>query len=317
MYKDKNMKIFNWVTKDTNFDFMKTTKAAFIISSLMVLLSCVCIAVKGFNYGIDFSGGILLEVSSPKVVDLEKIRTDLSDVKLEDINLQTIGENGKDFIIRAQAETLDEKAQMAAVKEIKNSLGNGYEYDRVELVGPQVGGELKKAGVIASVIAILAISAYIWIRFEWQFALGAMIGLLHDLIVTAGLLSFFGFDFSLTTVAALLTLAGYSINDTVVTYDRIRENLQKYKKMKQNDLLNKSINDILSRTILTGLTTIFAAAALFVWGGDALRSFSFTILWGVIIGTYSSIYVCGTFLNLFDLRAAQDEKYINPFGNVD
>ena len=311
------MKIFNWVTKDTNFDFMKTTKAAFIISSLMVLLSCVCIAVKGFNYGIDFSGGILLEVSSPKVVDLEKIRTDLSDVKLEDINLQTIGENGKDFIIRAQAETLDEKAQMAAVKEIKNSLGNGYEYDRVELVGPQVGGELKKAGVIASVIAILAISAYIWIRFEWQFALGAMIGLLHDLIVTAGLLSFFGFDFSLTTVAALLTLAGYSINDTVVTYDRIRENLQKYKKMKQNDLLNKSINDILSRTILTGLTTIFAAAALFVWGGDALRSFSFTILWGVIIGTYSSIYVCGTFLNLFDLRAAQDEKYINPFGNVD
>ena len=137
------------------------------------------------------------------------------------------------------------------------------------------------------------------------------------ILLMAGLLSFFGFDFSLTTVAAILTLAGYSINDTVVTYDRIRENLQKYKKMKQTDLLNKSINDILSRTILTGLTTIFAAAALFIWGGDALRSFSFTILWGVIIGTYSSIYVCGTFLNLFDLRAAQDEKYINPFGNVD
>jgi len=311
------MKIFNWVTKDTNFDFMKTTKVAFIVSSLMVILSCVCIAVKGFNYGIDFSGGILLEVSSPNVVDLEKIRADLSEVNIGEINLQTIGESGKDFIIRAQAESLDEKAQMVAVKEIKNSLGNDYEYERVELVGPQIGSELKKAGIIASVIAVLAISAYIWIRFEWQFALGAMIGLIHDLIITVGLLSFFGFDFSLTTVAALLTLAGYSINDTVVTYDRIRENLQKYKKMKQTDLLNKSINDILSRTILTGLTTIFAAAALFVWGGDALRSFSFTILWGVIIGTYSSIYVCGTFLNLFDLRAAQDEKYINPFGNVD
>jgi len=311
------MKIFNWVTKDTNFDFMKTTKLAFILSSLMVILSCVCIAVKGFNYGIDFSGGILVEVESPNVVDLEKIRTELTGVNLDDINLQTIGESGKEFVIRAQAETLDEKAQMAAVREIKATLGDNYEYNRVELVGPQVGSELKKAGIIASVIAIVAISAYIWIRFEWQFALGAMIGLLHDILITAGLLSFFGFDFSLTTVAAILTLAGYSINDTVVTYDRIRENLQKFKKMKQTDLLNKSINDILSRTILTGLTTIFAATALFVWGGDALRSFSFTILWGVIIGTYSSIYVCGTFLNLFDLRAAQDDKYINPFGNVE
>lgn len=311
------MKIFSWVTKDTNIDFMKTTKLSFILSGLMVVLSCVCIAVKGFNYGIDFSGGILIEVASPQVVDLEKVREQLSHINVGEINLQTIGENGKEFVIRAQAESLDEKAQMAAVNEIKSTLGSDYEYKRVELVGPQVGGELKKAGVIASVIAIFAISAYIWMRFEWQFALGAMIGLIHDMVVTAGLLSLFGFDFSLTTVAALLTLAGYSVNDTVVNYDRIRENLQKFKKMKQTDLLNKSINDILSRTILTGLTTLFAAAALFIWGGDALRSFSFTIMWGVIIGTYSSIYVSGTFLNLFDLRAAQDEKYINPFGNVD
>ena len=311
------MKIFSWVTKDTNIDFMKTTKLSFILSGLMVVLSCVCIAVKGFNYGIDFSGGILIEVASPQVVDLEKVREQLSHINVGEINLQTIGENGKEFVIRAQAESLDEKAQMVAVNEIKSTLGRDYEYKRVELVGPQVGGELKKAGVIASVIAIFAISAYIWMRFEWQFALGAMIGLIHDMVVTAGLLSLFGFDFSLTTVAALLTLAGYSVNDTVVNYDRIRENLQKFKKMKQTDLLNKSINDILSRTILTGLTTLFAAAALFIWGGDALRSFSFTIMWGVIIGTYSSIYVSGTFLNLFDLRAAQDEKYINPFGNVD
>lgn len=311
------MKIFSWVTKDTNIDFMKTTKLSFILSGLMVVLSCVCIAVKGFNYGIDFSGGILIEVESPQVVDLEKVREQLSHINVGEINLQTIGENGKEFVIRAQAESLDEKAQMVAVNEIKSTLGSDYEYKRVELVGPQVGGELKKAGVIASVIAIFAISAYIWMRFEWQFALGAMIGLIHDMVVTAGLLSLFGFDFSLTTVAALLTLAGYSVNDTVVNYDRIRENLQKFKKMKQTDLLNKSINDILSRTILTGLTTLFAAAALFIWGGDTLRSFSFTIMWGVIIGTYSSIYVSGTFLNLFDLRAAQDEKYINPFGNVD
>ena len=311
------MKIFNWVTKDTNFDFMKTAKPTFILSTLMVILSCVSIALKGFNYGIDFSGGILIEAESVNAVNLEDIREKLKDVKLDDINLQTLGESGTEFVIRAQAEALDEKAQMQAVKEIKSVLGNEYEYKRVELVGPQVGGELKRAGIIASVAAILAISLYIWVRFEWQFALGAMIGLIHDMIVTAGLLSFFGFDFSLTTVAALLTLAGYSINYTVVTYDRIRENLQKFKKMNQTELLNKSINDILSRTILTGLTTLFASAALFIWGGEALRSFSFTILWGVIIGTYSSIYVCGTFLNLFDLRAAQDDKYINPFGNVE
>lgn len=311
------MKIFNWVTKDTHIDFMKASKPSFILSGLMVVLSCLCIGIKGFNYGIDFSGGILIEVKSPQAVNLETVRNELTQVKLDDINLQTIGEDGKEFVLRAQAESLDEKAQMAAVQEIKRVLGNDYEYKRVELVGPQVGGELKKAGVIASVIAIMAISAYIWMRFEWQFALGAMIGLVHDMIITAGLLSLFDFDFSLTTVAALLTLAGYSINDTVVNYDRIRENLQKFKKMKQTDLLNKSVNDILSRTILTGLTTLFAAAALFVWGGDTLRSFSFTIVWGVIIGTYSSIYVCGTFLNLFDLRAAQDERYINPFGNVE
>ena len=153
-------------------------------------------------------------------------------------------------------------------------------------------------------------------RFEWQFALGAMIGLIHDLITILGLLSLFGFDFSLTTVAAILTLAGYSVNDTVVTYDRIRENLRKFKKMPQYDLLNKSINDIFSRTILTGLTTMLAAASLFVFGGDTLRSFSFVILWGVVVGSYSSIYVSATFLDFFDLRKQPDEKVINPFGNV-
>ena len=311
------MKIFSWVTKDTNINFMKAAKPTFIISTILVILSFVSMATRGFNYGIDFSGGILIEVESPTAIDMESLRSQISTVKLDDVNLQTVGDSGREFIIRAQAETLDEKAQMAAVNEIKSVLGNDYEYKRVELVGPQVGSELKKAGLFASIGAILAISIYIWIRFEWQFALGAMIGLFHDLIITAGLLSFFHLDFSLTTVAALLTLAGYSVNDTVVTYDRIRENLQKFKRMPQTDLLNKSINDILSRTILTGLTTLLAATALFIWGGDALKSFSFTIVWGIIIGTYSSVYVCGTFLNLFDLRAASDERSINPFGNVE
>ena len=280
------MKLFSWVTKDTSIDFMKARKFTYALSIAMCVLSIVCICVKGFNFGIDFSGGILMELKADQVINL-------------------------------QAETMDEKQQMAVVNTIKQTLGSEYEYRRVELVGPQVGDELKMDGVIASIIAVLAISAYIWFRFEWQFALGAMIGLIHDILTTLGVLSLFGFDFSLTTVAAILTLAGYSVNDTVVTYDRVRENLRKFKKMPQIELLNKSINDIFSRTILTGLTTLLAALALFVFGGDTLKSFSFVIVWGVIVGTYSSIYVSAVFLNLFDLRKHPDEKAINPFGNVE
>ena len=274
------------------------------------------IAFKGFNYGIDFSGGILIELKAEDKINVEEMRNKLDHIDLDDVNIQTIGEIGDEVMIRAQAKGLDEKEQMAAVNEIKSTLGADYEYRKVELVGPQVGDELKKDGIIASVIAILAITAYIWVRFEWQFALGACLGLIHDIVITVGLLSLFDMDFSLTTVAAILTLAGYSVNDTVVTYDRIRENLRKYKKMPQYDLLNKSINDIFSRTILTGLTTLLASTALLIWGGDVLRSFSFTLVWGIIIGTYSSIYVSAVFLNFFDLRKQPDEKVLNPFGNI-
>lgn len=311
------IKIFSWVTKDTNFDFMKTKKITFAVSTIMVLFSIICIAVKGFNFGIDFSGGILMEIKSPEKINVEELRSELGVLDIDDLNLQAIGEEGNEIVIRAQAKDLDEKAQMGIINKIKETLGAKYEYRRIDLVGPQVGDELKKDGIIASVLAVLAITAYVWFRFEWQFALGTIIGLVHDIIVTCGLLSFFGLDFSLTTVAAVLTLAGYSVNDTVVTYDRIRENLQKFKKMNQTDLLNKSLNDILSRTFLTGLTTMFAALALLIWGGDTLRSFAFTIFWGVIVGTYSSIYVSTAFLTPFDLRATQEaQNNVNPFGNV-
>ncbi len=312
------MRIFSWVTKDTNIDFMKYRKAAYVLSIAMVILSVACIMIKGFNYGIDFSGGILIELKSENKIDMEQVRKQLAEVALDEVNLQSIGDSGTEMMIRAQTKSQDEKEQMKAVNAIKQILGDQYEYRRIELVGPQVGGELKKAGIIASLIAVLAITLYIWFRFEWQFALGAMVGLIHDLITTVGLLSLFDFDISLPRVAAVLTLAGYSVNDTVVNYDRIRENLRKYKKMPQYELLNKSINDIFSRTILTGLTTLLASVALFAFGGDTLRSFSFTIVWGVIVGTYSSIYVSSTMLNLFNLRANQGvEKAINPFGNVD
>jgi len=308
--------MFSWITRDTNIDFMKYRKPGFVLSVLMVVLSIACIWVKGFNYGIDFSGGILIEMRSEEKIDMETIRGQISKLNLPDVNLQSIGDSGNEVMIRTLAKDLDERAQMRIVNQIKETLGSGYEYRRVELVGPQVGGELKTASLIACLVAILGITLYIWFRFEWQFALGTMLGLFHDVITTLGLLSLLGFDISLTAVAAILASAGYSVNDTVVTYDRIRENLRKFKKMPQVDLLNKSFNDIFSRTILTGLTTLMASLSLYIFGGDTLSAFSFPMVWGIIVGTYSSIYTSGVFLNLFDLRKSHDEKAINPFGNA-
>ena len=310
------MTMLKWITKDTNIDFMKSRVFTYVLSLILVALSFLSIYYKGFNFGIDFSGGVLMEIKSEQPINIEEIRSKLSVLNLDELNLQTIGAENKELMIRAQADNANEEAQRKAVVEIKKILGDSYEYRRVENVGPQVGDELKKAGIIASVLAMVAIAIYIWVRFEWQFAIGALIGLFHDIIITVGLLSYFRFDFSLTTIAAILTLVGYSINDTVVTYDRIRENLKKHRKMPQLELLNKSINDIFSRTILTGVTTLVAVVPLYIWGGEALESFSFVILAGLIIGTYSSIYICTAFLNLFDLRAVNHKEEENYFATI-
>ncbi|MBE6463328.1 MAG: protein translocase subunit SecF [Alphaproteobacteria bacterium] len=310
------MTMLKWITKDTHINFMKARFFTYTLSIVLVVLSFLSMYYKGFNFGIDFSGGVLMEIKSEKPINVEEIRSKLSVLKLDELNLQTMGEEKNELMIRAQADNANEEAQRKAVIDIKKILGSSYEYRRVENVGPQVGDELKTAGIVASVLAMLAIAIYIWVRFEWQFALGALVGLFHDIIVTIGLLSFFSFDFSLTTVAAILTLVGYSINDTVVTYDRIRENLKKYRKMPQLELLNKSINDIFSRTILTGVTTLCAVIPLYLCGGEALESFSFTIFAGLIIGTYSSIYVCTAFLNLFDLRAVNHKDEDNVFATI-
>jgi preprotein translocase SecF subunit len=311
------MRLFSWITKDTNIDFLKGRKIAYAISVLLTVASIISISVYGFNYGIDFSGGVLIEVKSKSgTVDVDAIRTKLSELPLDELNLQSVGNEGNQLMIRAQSKTADEEGQRLVVSEIKKALESEFTFERVESVGPQVGDELKTSGIMASLLAIAAICLYIWFRFEWKFAVGALIGLFHDVFIITGLLSMMRFDFSLTTIAAILTLAGYSVNDTVVTYDRIRENLQKYKKMPQYDLLNKSINDIFSRTILTGITTLFASISLLIFGGEALRSFSFVICAGILIGTYSSIYISVPLLNMFDLRATPDDREINPFGNV-
>lgn len=311
------MKIFSWIIKDTSIDFLGYRKLAYALSAVLFAASIASVAVRGFNYGIDFSGGVLIEVKSKTgPVDVDKVRSELDTLKLDELNLQSFGNAQDELMIRAQANNADEESQRVAVKQIKEMLDNDFTFERIESVGPQVGDELKLSGVLASVFAMLAISMYIWFRFEWKFAVGALVGLFHDLLITVGLVSIFHLDFSLTTIAAILTLAGYSVNDTVVTYDRVRENLQKYKKMPQYNLLNKSINDIFSRTILTGVTTFLASVALLVFGGDALRSFAFVITTGIIIGTFSSIFICVPVINMFDLRATPDEKDINPFGNI-
>ena len=310
------MKIFSWIIKDTSIDFLGYRKIAYTITALLLIASVVSVAVHGFNYGIDFSGGVLIEVKSKNgPIDVDKVRNELDTLNLDELNLQSFGDARDELMIRAQANNADEESQRLAVKQIKEMLDNDFTFERIESVGPQVGDELKLSGVLASVFAMMAISLYIWFRFEWKFAVGALIGLFHDLIITVGLVSIFHLDFSLTTIAAILTLAGYSVNDTVVTYDRVRENLQKYKKMPQYDLLNKSVNDIFSRTILTGITTFLASVALLVFGGDALRSFAFVITVGILIGTFSSIFICVPVINIFDLRATPDEKDVNPFGN--
>ncbi len=311
------MKIFSWIIKDTTIDFLKGRKIGYVFSVLLIVASIASIALKGFNYGIDFSGGVLIDVKSKNgAVDVDQVRKDLSVLKLDELTLQSVGNNNDQLMIRAQANNADEESQRIAVNQIKEILSKDFTFERIESVGPQVGEELKLSGILASVFACVAISIYIWMRFEWRFALGALIGLFHDIFITVGLLSIMHLEFSLTSIAAILTLAGYSVNDTVVTYDRIRENLQKYKKMPQYDLLNKSINDIFSRTILTSLTTMFASIALLVFGGDALRSFAFVITAGVLVGTYSSIYVSTAILNWFDLRKVAREEDVNPFGNV-
>lgn len=313
------MKIFSWIIKDTTIDFLKLRKLGYAISVLLIIASIVSIAIKGFNFGIDFSGGVLIDVKSKVgTINVDQVREMLKPLNLDELTLQAVGQDGNQLMIRAQADNANEESQRIAVNQIKEILGQDYTFERIESVGPQVGDELKMSGILASIFACVAISIYVWLRFEWRFALGALIGLFHDVLVTVGLLSMMHFEFSLTTIAAILTLAGYSVNDTVVTYDRIRENLQKFKKMPQYDLLNKSINDIFSRTILTSLTTLFASIALLIFGGEALRSFAFVITAGVVIGTYSSIYVSVAVLNWFDLRkaAADAEKEVNPFGNV-
>ena len=282
------MRGLNLIPAGINLAFITRRKLFFTFSILLILGSLGTLVSKGLNYGIDFKGGIMIEIKTPQAADIGSMRQTLGSLGLGEITLQEFGEPN-DVLIHIQRQQGDEKAQMAAVGKIKSVLGEKVEYRRTEFVGPKVSDELFWDGILAVSLAIGAILVYIWFRFEWQFGLGAVFALSHDVISTIGIFSLLGLEFNLTTVAAVLTIAGYSINDTVVVFDRVRENLRKYKKMPLPELLNNSINETLSRTVITSVTTLLALLSLYFLGGTVIRDFSFAMIWGVLIGTYSSI----------------------------
>ncbi|MEQ8505973.1 MAG: protein translocase subunit SecF [Rhodospirillales bacterium] len=289
------MRLLKIVPDNIAIPFMRFRKLFMTISAAAVVLSLAMVFVKGMNFGIDFQGGILVEVRMPQAANLSQMRGQLGSLGLGEVSLQEFG-HPSDVLIRIAAQEGDASAQQAAVTAVKDALGAGVDYRRVEFVGPKVSSELLLDGVLAVGVAIMAMLIYIWLRFEWQFGLGAVAALTHDVFLTLGIFSLLGLEFNLSTVAAVLTIAGYSINDTVVVFDRIREDLRKFKTKPVPDLLNGSINATLSRTLMTSITTLVALLALFFLGGEVIRDFSFAMIFGVLVGTYSSICVASPLL---------------------
>ncbi len=284
--------------RNYNFDFMRIRMVGFTIAAILLIASIGSMFVKGLNYGIDFKGGVLMEITSEDKISMDKLRSELS--FLRDLSIQSIGVTGNAVLIQTQGINGESGAEV--VNKVKEVLGSGYTYDRVETIGPTIGEELKHKSLLASVLALLAIAIYIWFRFEWPFAVGCLLSLAFTLITTVGFFSIFGWEFDMIVVAGLLSLAGYACNDTIVTYDRVRENLQKNRKVSNDEVLNKGINETLSRTILTGLTTLFVLIVLLVVGGQTLRGFSIAMSLGLILGTFASIFLAVPMLRYFDIK---------------
>ncbi len=297
---------FRLLTEPPAFEFLNKMNIAGGLSILLVLASLGLFFGKGLNLGIDFRGGILIEAQSGEPINLGEVRRALGTLGLGDMSIQSFGTD-KDILIRVQRQEGDEKAQIAAIKAITSELGSAFEIRRTEFVGPTIGAELTEKGILAVICALLAIMVYIWFRFEWQFSVAALVALSHDVISTIGLFAVTNFEFNLATVAAILTIAGYSINDTVVVFDRVRENMRRYKSWLQTDILDRSLNETLSRTVMTSITTALALLAIVVFGGAVLRDFALAMLWGVTVGTYSSIFIAVGVVSRFDLSQKDDD----------
>ncbi len=295
------------VPDDTHFDFTRFRRISFPISAVLSIVAITLFFTHGLNFGIDFKGGTLVEVQT-KVgsADLAKMRASLSTLGLGEVQLQQFGAPN-DVLIRLAEQPGGDAAQQEAVTKVRGALGTDVDYRRVEVVGPRVSGELLSYGTIGLMLAIFCILIYLWFRFEWQFALGAMIANVHDLVLTIGFMSLTRIDFDLTSIAALLTILGYSLNDTVVIYDRIREMLRRYKKLSMPELLNASVNQTLSRSVITHLTVSLALLALLLFGGQAIHSFTATMMFGVVlVGTYTSVFIASPILIYLGVGTGRD-----------
>ena len=290
------LKGLDFVPHGTKIPFISFRKFSYVLSGLAVIASIALFTSRGLNYGIDFIGGTSIEIRhSVGPADISDIRSKVGALNFGDVQIQQFNDP-RDVLVRIELQSGGEEANQVALAKIKTALGDGYEFRNTEVIGPTVSGELTRAGIIAVMTAIFVVLVYIWLRFEWQFSVGAVVALVHDVVLTIGVFSFLQLEFTLSIIAALLTIVGYSLNDTVVVYDRVRENLRKYKKMPFEELLDTSINETLSRTILTSVTTLIALFSLFFFGGEVIRGFVFAMIWGVVVGTYSSIFIASPVL---------------------
>lgn len=283
------MPLIRYFPTQPNLRFVEQRLWTLAIAAVIMAVSIGSFAVQGLNFGVDFRGGILIEIRTHEPADIEDLRTRLGNLDLGSVTLQQFGEP-TDVLINVQRQEGEEAEQMAAVNAVRAELGEEVqEYRRTEFVGPTVGEELRRAGIMATILSMLGIAIYIWFRFEWNYALAALLSLVHDIIATVGFFSLTQIEFNLTTLAAVLTIAGYSVNDTVVVFDRVREMLRKYKRLPPLEMLNLALNSTLSRTILTSVTTLVALVTLYVFGGEVIRGFTAGLIWGIVLGTFSTI----------------------------
>lgn len=294
------------IPSKTKIDFVKLKKISFTLSILLSIVSFVLIAVQQFNFGIDFVGGVSIEVRTQESVDITQMRRVLNNLEIGEISIQNFGQdNSLSIRIGGYKQSISAEEVIDLVKNtLKNNFSSEFDYRKIDYVGPQVGNQLIKAGTMALLFSFLGIMIYIWIRFEWYFGLGVIIALVHDVILTLGFLSFTQIDFNLSTIAAILTIIGYSVNDSVVIYDRMRENFKKFREKTIDEVTNVSINETLSRTTLTVFSTLLANLALVIWGGEAIYSFSILVFFGIIAGTYSSIFISAPILTIFSKKIA-------------
>ena len=293
------MKTLKLIKQNTKIQFLKYKKVTLFISIIFCLISFFSLFINGLNFGIDFKGGSLIEVKADKSINISNVRSRLSLLNLGDVQIQNFGSE-KNILVRVEASSSENNSSV--LSSITNELQAFGEIQRTEVVGPKISSELIQKGILAIISAVGLMLFYIWIRFEWQFSLGAVLALIHDVIITIGIFSFFQIEFNLSIIAALLTIIGYSMNDTVVVYDRIRENLRKYKKQDLYDLINSSINQTLSRTVLTSFTTLLALFSLYIFGGQVIKGFTLAMIIGVFIGTYSSTFIASQLLHVLGVK---------------